>query len=104
MFPLSVEPELTCNLNAIAADQRESHQILMHSLLDAIIEVRELPEGYSFRWDITHLTAVQVWIANEQRCCPFFRFNLQIFKDDLWLELTGTGEVKKIIQTSLIKK
>jgi hypothetical protein len=39
------------------------------------------------------LAGVAEWIALERRCCPFFRFQLDVEGETgpVWLRLTGAG-------------
>ncbi|MCU0498255.1 MAG: hypothetical protein MUF87_12955 [Anaerolineae bacterium] len=98
MLPLADDSALVCNLNAIAVEQREAHQRLMHTLFTAVIEICELPEGYRFRLPIESEADLQAWIANERRCCAFLQFRITQTSESLWLELTGSGEIKAFIQ------
>ncbi len=94
-FPFS------CDMTAIAADQRDVHLATINKLFQAVESIRELPDGYNFRLpndSDTLLTAVK-FIALERQCCPFFGFGLEIESEAgaVWLTLTGPEEVKPFI-------
>jgi hypothetical protein len=85
---------LVCNLNGLTAAERERSAGLRRALLDATVERAELSDGYGFRLsDHASLAGVAEWIALERKCCPFFRFQLDVDGDSgpVWLRLTGAG-------------
>jgi len=100
------EVVIACNPGAIDPASRHSHVAIAQSIFsrETILEIRELPDGYAFRLPLeTPMLYKSVeWIANERLCCPFFTFTL-VVADQLWLELTGTPEVKQIIQTDVLR-
>jgi hypothetical protein len=71
----------------------------------AIREVKELPDGYSFRFDASQPTVLLVseFIARERACCPFFTFELVAERNEgpLWLSLRGREGVKEFIVAEL---
>jgi hypothetical protein len=68
-------------------------------------EVRDLPDGYAFRFPADQATILLVseFIARERLCCPFFRFELIAEQEDgpLWLRLRGREGVKELIKAEL---
>jgi len=42
-----------------------------------------------------------VFVANEQRCCPFIAFAIDVppRQADVWLQLIGSAAVKAFLQT-----
>jgi hypothetical protein len=56
-------------------------------------EIRELPEGYAFRFpsDGDWLTRLAAFILDERQCCPFFTFELVVERGGgpIWLRLLG---------------
>ncbi len=92
---------LTCNINGIPPQERESYGRLVEALRHAIEERRELPDGYAFqidtrRIDTSHLVA---WVELERKCCPFFGFEVRWDRQNgaVWLHLTGPEGVKNFI-------
>lgn len=59
-------------------------------MYQAILEVRELPNGYAFRLpsDSAMLMIIAEDITIERLCCPFLRFTLEI-------EAAGGGSLAK---------
>jgi hypothetical protein len=99
------EQIIACNPGAIASADRDAHGALSRSIFSAetILEVKELANGYGFRLplDTAMLHKVVSFIANERLCCPFFTFTL-VVGEQLWLQLTGTPEVKDLIQSDIL--
>jgi hypothetical protein len=87
---------LACNLGAIDAAERGEHVARAERIFAQVIESRELPTGYGFRLPLETPMLIEIakWIANEQKCCPFFTFTL-VATDQLWLELTGAEAAKE---------
>jgi hypothetical protein len=102
------QPEvlIACNPGAIDPAHRDSHVAVAQSIFnrEVILEIKELPNGYAFRLPLETpmLYKTVEWIANERLCCPFFTFTL-VVGDQLWLELTGTPEVRQIIQADVLQ-
>jgi hypothetical protein len=67
--------------------------------------VRELPNGYAFRFpaDPATVALVAEWAAGERLCCPFFDIDLRLEPEHgpLWLTLTGREGTKDFIRADL---
>ena len=96
------EVPFACNLTALTAAQREHHAQLSKELRASVKDLRELTEGYAFRLDgdVHNLATVAEWISLERRCCPFFKFQIEIESEGkpIWLRITGREGVKKFIR------
>jgi hypothetical protein len=90
------DTRFACNLKALTPEQRTRHAKLTRDLLAGVWERRELPDGYAFRVHAA-LSDVGEWIALERKCCPFFRFRLEVAGEDEWLSIQGTEGVKQFI-------
>jgi hypothetical protein len=103
---MSSEPIIACNPGAIAASDRPAHIDLSKEIFasSTLLEVKELANGYAFQlpMETPMIHKVAQFIANERLCCSFFTFTL-IVNDQLWLELTGSEDVKQIIKTDILK-
>lgn len=99
------ESLIACNPSAIAVDEREAHAAVAREIFSAstIRETKETANGYAFRLPLETpiLHKAAAWIANERLCCPFFTFTLTV-GEGLWLELSGTPEVKALIQAEIL--
>lgn len=92
---------LTCNINGILPQERTRYGRLVETLRHAILERRELPDGYAFQMDTKQIDTGQLveWIELERRCCPFFGFEVHWDRKNgpVWLHLTGSEGVKDFI-------
>ncbi|MGH9802125.1 MAG: hypothetical protein ACRD82_17320 [Blastocatellia bacterium] len=97
------ESPFVCNMLALNAEQRKRQSALIQNLRKAQTEIRELPDGYSFRFagETAMIRDLGEFIANERLCCPFFEFTLKVEREGgpLWLNLTGREGVKLFIKT-----
>ena len=96
---------IACDQTAIENEHREQHTTTVRQLLGQVQKVEELPLGYAFQLPNDSDTILQAakFITDEQQCCPFFNFILEIKAVDksLWLKLTGPEDVKEALQGEL---
>jgi hypothetical protein len=101
MEPMNTQSPIACDLTAIEPAERSAHQALAgHLLREAVLETRELVDGYAFRFPAELYPEIVGFIANERRCCAFFTFALEVAPDHgpIWLRITGPEGVKAILQ------
>jgi hypothetical protein len=92
-----------CDREALDPVGRKRHfDELGPQLRDAIVGVRELPDGYEFQFSPNPATVAKVaeWAAGERLCCPFFNISLRMDPEHgpFWLRLTGRKGTKAFIQ------
>jgi hypothetical protein len=95
---------IACNLAAFTSEQRQRHTALSQQLAQAVQEVRELTDGYAFRYQTDETTWLRAaeYVDLERRCCPFFTFMLvHEAGGAVWLQLTGPEGVKDFLATQL---
>lgn len=95
---------LVCDLDAICASDRQTHQSLAKRLLfGACQETQALPDGYSFRFPAEEYPALAAYVANERLCCPFFTFELEVtpHQGPVWLRLRGSETIKAFLAAEL---
>lgn len=103
---------LTCNVNALSASQRDRHHALSEKLRKAVVERRELANGYELALDLARLPAdyrgipfcvveVAEWVDLEARCCPFLDFGIDLRGKGglVKVRLTGGENVKAFLKT-----
>ena len=100
-----MESPLVCDLAAMDAEQRARHRVVAQHLHSAVQEVRELSDGYAFRFSIepsTILLAAE-FITLERLCCPFLTLVLEVEceRGPLWLKMTGREGVKQFLRAEL---
>ena len=101
------EQALACDLTAIPSDMREEHVLTAPQLFAAAQEVQESQNGFAIRFlnELGRLMAIAKFIENEQLCCSFFHFAVEVESHNgpLWLRLTGGEGVKELLQTTLFE-
>lgn len=96
------ETPFACNMSALNADEKKRVLELLKELKAKKQEIKELPDGYAFRYpmDNQNIRDVAEFITYERLCCPFFQFDLTIEKEDgsIWFTLKGREGVKDFIK------
>ena len=95
---------IACDLSAIPAAERESHQALSKKLfLQVRQEIAELDDGYAFRFSGKFYPELTRYVQNERHCCPFFHFEIVVNADrgPIWLNLRGPDGIKAFIAQEL---
>jgi hypothetical protein len=97
---------LACNLAALDPAERKQHGVVTERYLATIVEVRELADGYAFgsrHAETLWMTAAE-FVDRERRCCPFFRFGLELDNQTnmVWLRLTGPEGVKEFVRQEFV--
>lgn len=94
---------LVCKLTTKELQLRK--ETVLESLRKQVMEKKELPNGFSYRFDNTDkmLDELTEFIKTEKQCCDFFDFGLSIVSDDnaIWLSLTGPKNAKNFIKAEL---
>jgi hypothetical protein len=109
---LTHERILACDRLALDREARRRHFVVLGPALRSLRkEVRELSDGYQFRFpsDPKTIAMVAEWAAGERLCCPFFDIQLRMECDHgpFWLTLTGPKGTKDFIRAdgaALIKQ
>jgi hypothetical protein len=99
------ESPFACVMDAIDPYNRPLHIANSKDLFESVREIRELTNGYAFRFDYQDevLTKLAEFISLERLCCPFFGFVIEVEPEggDVWLHLTGREGVKAFIQAEI---
>ncbi len=95
--------QLACDMTAWTPAERDRRQMLAAHLHGATQEMQERADGFAFRYPATLLLTTAAFVALERRCCPFFRFTLDVEPDGgpRWLAITGHEGVKAFIAAEL---
>lgn len=97
------ETPFACNMKALSGEQRKRYATLLKHFEEAREEVKELPDGYAFRFpaDPQMIQETAEFIGYEHACCPFFDIELAVEGEGgpLWLRLKGREGIKKFIET-----
>ena len=97
------EVVIACNPNAIPADKRDQWVENGKQVYAAVLEVREMPDGFGFLvpTDSVMLLKIAEYIANERLCCSFLHFTVEVEPNSgpIWLRLTGGEGVKAYMRS-----
>ena len=88
---------------ALAPDDHSQRSAEIEALFAGKTEVRELPDGYAFRFPGEGDWAGRLLrlIEAERQCCPFFEFELSFEPDQgpVWFHVRGSDEAKAFLAT-----
>lgn len=92
---------VACNLSVFNHDEYQRYQELRKELT-LNVQHKELSTGYALLYpnDPQLLMKIAEWVSFENRCCPFLTFTLhaQGNKQQIQLDITGSEEVKTLLQ------
>jgi hypothetical protein len=90
---------IACSLTS--TELQERRRTVLQKVRSAVVEVRELENGYAYSFPSTGdwLGQLTGLIELERQCCPFLRFRLTIEASGgpLWLEMTGPQGTKDFL-------
>jgi len=103
VLPATKESPFACDINAFTPEARRRHFDELGPALRAVkTGVRELPNGYAFRFpsDAKTVAMIMEWAAQEKLCCPFFDIEVRLEREGgpAWLTLTGRPGTKDFIR------
>ena len=91
---------IACSLTS--AELQERRRTVLQKMRDAVVEARELPDGYAYCFpsEGRQLPEIASMIELERQCCPFLRFRLTIEPagGPIWLELSGPVGTKDFLK------
>lgn len=95
------ETPIACTLSGAELVDRGDE---VKDLFAAVEEVRELADGYAFRFPGSDTMAVSLleFTLAERRCCPFFTFELVFEPNEgpIWVQLRGSAAVKEFVASA----
>lgn len=90
---------IACNLTS--AELQERRRTVLEKLRDAVVEVKELADGYSysFKSEENRFKELADMIDLERQCCPFLQFRVTVAAENgpLILEITGGAGTKEFL-------
>src|SRR5215216_2704026 len=94
-----------CDMSAFSPEERSEHIASIHAVFGRVRTFRELTDGFEFAFERAPQDVAELaeFVANEQRCCPFFTFTVRLepAPGPLVLQLTGPAGVKPFILAEL---
>jgi hypothetical protein len=107
---VSVAMEITnlpiaCSLSESEFQERRNG--LIRRAGEAVLEVKELAEGYAYRFPPDQRWFIELanLVSLERQCCPFLKFSIQLGPGEgpIWLEISGPPGTKDFLN-SLFKQ
>src|SRR4051812_43559090 len=99
------ESPIACNVHPFSPAERERWVTVGNRWRTAVMEMRELADGYALRIpsDAATVMAAAEWMTLDRLCCPFFTFTLEIEREGgpAWLRLTGRPGTKEFLRQAL---
>lgn len=96
---------IICELGVFDEHELQRYDALTQQMRAATQGLRELDNGYGLQLAHTNdmILLAAEFITYERRCCPFIDFALEVAADGtgVWLNLSGTPEVKQFLQAEL---
>ena len=96
---------IACDPTAIAETDREQWIDVGKRVHAAVQEVKDLPDGYAFRFagSTDELVTLAEHVDFERRCCPFLRFAIEVEAEHgpVWLRVTGGQGVKEFLRATI---
>jgi hypothetical protein len=89
-----------CNLGALTRVERQRDRELATQLHAALLEQKELPDGYAFRFPAGSTAMLAEWVAIVSKCCQPVEYRLELGPQPggaLWLRMTGGNGVKEFL-------
>ena len=92
---MNSDTPLVCNMGVFTSAQREAHIRATTELIQAVQSVREVGNGYEFRFpnETDLISKIAEFISNERLCCPFLKFKLNVFSNHEPVSLSLTGPI-----------
>ena len=105
--PAKQETPFACSLEkTLTKEQRAHKKQIMQKMEAAIIDTKELSDGYVFRFrpEAVSFGEIADWVATERICCPFFDLAIESERENgpLSLKITGREGVKQFIRFGLL--
>ncbi len=99
---MSADIPLACNMGVFTAEERDTHIQNTTQLMQTVQGVREIEAGYEFEFPDTSQTLLKVigFVSQEQRCCPFLEFKVQVppRNEPLLVAVTGPEGTREFLR------
>ena len=80
----STGPEIACNPSAVDPSRRQEYESVFDTVLHRAKDIRNTGEQIVLRYNREAETFIHItnWIRDEQECCPFLTFNVEVQPKD----------------------
>jgi hypothetical protein len=104
-----MELPIVCDLTVFSPEERKHHEEVSIQITKQAKRIVELEDGFEFHHDYSEekFVGIAQWITGENKCCPFFTFELVIepFNTgrEIIVRLRGSKEIKRGLKGDLEK-
>jgi len=98
---MNTNSPLVCNMDVFTPSQRDAHIRNTMELIQAVRTIQEVENGYEFTFpnETNLISKAAEFISNEQLCCPFLKFTLNVFNGEpVSLSLTGPNGTQEFLR------
>jgi hypothetical protein len=95
---------IACDLSVFTPAEREEHLERTRRVFSSLVRLGEETDGFTFTFPASPELEEEMllWSRSEQRCCPFFRFDVRHEADvHLVVRVSGPGAAKEILRSGL---
>jgi hypothetical protein len=95
---------IACDLSVFTVAERREHFERSRRVFSCVERLSEEADGFTFTLRATPGLGeeVSLWAKSEQRCCPFFRFDVrEAAENHLVVRVSGPGAAKDILRAGL---
>jgi len=91
---------IACDPHAIPADEREVWMAKGVEFYAAVVECRELSDGYALRLEPHHLILTAEYVSRDRLCCAFLAWEIIVEPASraLWLNLRGPEGTRRFLR------
>jgi hypothetical protein len=100
---------IVCDLSVFSTEERQHHEMTSMDLMKGAKRIIELEDGFAFHNDYTEAKFIETakWATRENKCCPFFTFELVIepFASgrEIIVRLKGNIQIKQMLKSGMDK-
>jgi hypothetical protein len=101
---MDADVPLACIVHAIPEGERAAHFAVLTKLFRTRAqEMKDVPNGYAFRFADVDFDLVPKFVSRERLCCPFLTFTIAVASvgGPVWLEMTGPNGTREFLAAEL---
>lgn len=100
---------IVCDLSVFTEEERSRYEATSMDVTKNAKRIIELEDGLAFHHDYDEIKFVEIakWMTRENKCCPFFTFELVIEPfatgREMIVRLKGSDQIKRSLKADLDK-
>lgn len=98
---------VVCDLSVFTPAERQHHEMSSMDLMKGAKRIIELEDGFALHNDYTETRFIETakWATRENKCCPFFTFELVIEPfasgHEIIVRLRGSSQIKQMLKAGM---